>query len=197
MRLHIRTFRIFLLALFAIVALISCKQEEEKFKSYSIGFTTQGQEVSVDAAHIDNLWAVPGGVSIAGVWGEEAGGASVFDKPMPHKIRVNWLEKATNRRYEATVKLVDDLAKLAKRLPPIHYDDPEVEQSRKREEGTNYNKGIDLIIGLSPQGKVTVWLSNYPHPHNISGRVLEVIGEAQGTLTKEIPPYYPSPKSKH
>ena len=185
MRLHIRTFRIFLLALFAIVALISCKQEEEKFKSYSIGFTTQGQEVSVDAAHIDNLWAVPGGVSIAGVWGEEAGGASVFDKPMPHKIRVNWLEKATNRRYEATVKLVDDLAKRAKGLPPIRLN---VAQSIIKE--------IYIIIGMSTDGKVIVWLTNAPYASGITGRVIEVIGKAQGTPTKEVRPYYPSQKTK-
>jgi hypothetical protein len=194
MRLHIGTVRIFFIALFAIVALNGCDQSDEKFKSYSIGFTTQGQEVSVDAAHIDNLWAVPGGVSITGIWGEASGGASVFDKPMPHEIRINWLDKKTNSRYEANVKLVDDLAERARKLPRIHHDDPEIDQARKREEGANYNKGIDLIIGLSSKGKVTVWLSNYPHPHNISGRVLEVIGEAQGTLTNKIPSYYPPHK---
>ena len=168
------------LYLLAIVLLSGCDQADEKFKSYSIGFTTQGQEVSVDAVHIDSQWSVPGGVSISGVWGEASGGSSVFNKAMPHEIRINWRDKKTDKRYEATVKLVADIAKRAKKLPPTRLI---VAQTSFRD--------IYIINGLAMDGKITTWLSNSPYASGITGRVLEVIGEAQGTLTNEIPPYYP------
>lgn len=162
-------------------ALLGCSQaSEEEFDAYSIGITTQGQDVSVDAVHMDNRWGVPGGVSISGYWGEASGGASVFNKPMPREISINWLDKDKKIRYQATVKLVDDMAKRARALPVVRYDLDQRELKR-----------IYLIIGLAPQGKAVVWLSNAPYAEGISGRVLEVVGEAQGTETTEVAPYYP------
>jgi hypothetical protein len=196
MHLHISNLRNIFIALFAIVALCSCDQADEKFKSYSVGFSTPNVKVWVSSAYLDQHIGILGG-SIKGAWGEGGAFNSVTDAPMPHEVYVNWEEDKTKLRYEATVKLVDDLAKRAKALPPFRYDDPEVEQARKREEGPNFNRGIVLIIGLAPNGKVTVWLSNYPYSRYITGRVLEVVGEAQGTLTKDVTPYYPSNKTQH
>lgn len=186
MRLHIKTYRIFLLALFAIVALIGCDQADEKFKSYSVGFSTPNVKVWVSAAYLDQRIGILGG-TLTGAWGEASKINSVSDAPMPHEVYVNWEEDKTKLRYEAKVKLVDDLAKRAKALPMVTYI-----PTNDRNVGA-----IDLIIGLAPNGKVTVWLTNYPYPRYISGRVLDVVGEAQGTLTKDVPPYYPSSKSKH
>lgn len=176
-----------ILTLLAALLLVACTQSDEKFKSYSIGFTTQGQEVSVDAAYIDNHWSVPGGVSITGIWGEASGGASVFDKAIPHEIYVKWGEVASKLHYDATVKLVDDLAQRARKLPKVTYI-----PTKDKDVGT-----IDLIIGLAPNGKVTVWLTNYPYSKYISGRILEVIGEAQGKLTENIPPITHPAKTDH
>jgi hypothetical protein len=83
------------------------------------------------------------------------------------------------------VNLVDDLAKRARKLPPVRFN---VSQST--------SKDIFLIIGMSKDGKVTVWLSNTAYATGMTGRVLEVIGEAQGTLTKDVTPYYPSSKTQ-
>jgi hypothetical protein len=196
MHMNIGSVRAFLVSLFTIVALCGCDQSEEKFKSYSVGFSTPNVKVWVSAAYLDQRIGILGG-TLTGAWGEASKTSTFSDAPMPHEIYVSWVEDKTKLRYEAKVKLVDDLAKRARKLPPIHYDDPEVEQARKREEGPDFNRGIDLIIGLAPTGKVTVWLTNYPYSRYISGRVLDVVGEAQGTLTKDVPPYYPSSKSKH
>jgi hypothetical protein len=163
------------LTLLAALLLVACTQSDEKFKSYSIGFTTQGQEVSVDAAYIDNHWSVPGGVSITGIWGEASGGASVFDKAMPHEIYVKWEENASKLRYEATVKLADDLTQRARKLPPVLFDSDQSKVNR-----------IYIIIGLARDGKVTTWLTNAPYASGITGRVLEVIGEAQGKITSKL-----------
>lgn len=174
---HIKAMRFFFLALLTILFLSSCDHADEKFKSYTIGFTTQGQEVSVDDARIDNLWSIPGSVSTSGVWEQASGGASFFNQAIPHEISVNWLDKSSNKRYEATVKLVDDLAKRARVLPPVWLTIPQQEI-----------KEIDIIIGLAPNGKVIAWLSNAPHGNNLSGRVLEVIGEAQGNVINQPRP---------
>jgi hypothetical protein len=104
---------------------------------------------------------------------------------MPHEVYVNWEEDKTKLRYEAKVKLVDDLAKRARKLPPVRLN---VAQTSL--------KNIYIIIGMSTDGKVTVWLTNAPYATGITGRVLEVIGEAQGALTKEVTPYYPSNKTQ-
>jgi hypothetical protein len=185
MRLHFRNIRVFLISLFAIVALCGCDQADEKFKSYSVGFSTPNVKVWVSSAYLDQHIGILGG-SIKGAWGEGGAFNSVSDAPMPHEVYVNWEEDKTKLRYEATVKLVDDLAKRARKLPMVTYV-----PSNDRNVGT-----IDLIIGLAPNGKVTVWLTNYPYPRYITGRVLEVVGEAQGTLTKDVTPYYPSQKKQ-
>jgi hypothetical protein len=185
MRLHFDTVRKLLLALFAIVALSSCDQADEKFESYSVGFSTPNVKVWVSSAYLDQHIGILGG-TLTGAWGEASKINSVSDAPMPHEVYVNWEEDKTKLRYEATVKLVDDLAKRARKLPMVTYV-----PSNDRNVGT-----IDLIIGLAPNGKVTVWLTNYPYPRYITGRVLEVVGEAQGTLTKDVTPYYPSQKKQ-
>jgi hypothetical protein len=184
MHLHISTFRIFFIALFAIVALCSCDQADEKFKSYTVGFSTPNVKVWVSSAYLDQHIGILGG-TMQGGWGEMSASNSVSDAPMPHEVYVNWEEDKTKLRYEAKVKLVDDLAKRARKLPPVRLN---VAQTSL--------KNIYIIIGMSTDGKVTVWLTNAPYATGITGRVLEVIGEAQGALTKEVTPYYPSNKTQ-
>ena len=178
--------RSILFALFTIVALSGCEQADEKFKSYSVGFSTPNVKVWVSTATLDNRIRLSAG-SIQGAWEEAGATNAVFKEPMPREIYVSWEEDESKLRYEATVKLVDDLAQRARKLPKVTYL-----PTNDKNAGT-----IDLIIGMATDGKVTVWLSNYPYSQqSITGRTLEVIGESQGKVTKQIPPHYPSRKAE-
>lgn len=176
MFLHIKILRFIFLSLLAIVLLSGCDQADEKFKSYSVGFSTPNVKVWVSTATLDNRTRLSAG-SLQGAWEEASKTNAVFNEPMPREIYVRWEEDKTGARYEATVKLVADLARRAKKLPKVMYLPTK-----------DWNVGsIELIIGLAADGKVTVWLSNYPYSKYVSGRILEVIGESQGTLTSAIP----------
>lgn len=175
-----------LMPLLAAMLLVACDQSNEKFKSYSVGFSTPNVKVWVSAAYLDQRIGILGG-SIQGAWEEAGATNAVFNEPMPREIYVSWEEDESKLRYEATVKLVDDLAQRARKLPKVTYL-----PTNDKNVGT-----IDLIIGMATDGKVTVWLSNYPYSQqSITGRTLEVIGESQGKVTKQIPPYYPSRKAE-
>lgn len=178
--------RSILFALFTIVTLSGCEQADEKFKSYSVGFSTPNVKVWVSAAYLDQRIGILGG-SIQGAWEEASKTNAVFNEPMPREIYVSWEEDESKLRYEATVKLVGDLAQRARKLPTVTYV-----PSNDRNVGAIY-----LIIGMATDGKVTVWLSNYPYSQqSITGRVLEVIGESKGNVTEHVPPYYPSRKAE-
>jgi len=151
------------------------------FKAYSVGVTTNGQEVSIAAIYLDNKWAIPGGVSISGTWRETKRGASLFNKPLPKEIYINWKDLRSKRHYDATIDLSPTITRQAQKLPPIHLD-----------VANNNLHDIELIIGLKQSGKVVVWLSNAPHQHNLTGRVMYVVGRAQGHITQSSAPYYPS-----
>lgn len=182
MFLHIKTLRFIFLSLLAIVLLSGCEQADEKFKSYSVGFSTPNVKVWVSTATLDHRIQLSAG-SLQGTWEEASKTNAVFNEPMPREIYVRWEEDKTGVRYEATVKLVVDLAKRAKKLPPVRLN---VAQSIFRD--------IYIIIGMSTGGRVTVWLTNAPYASGNTGRVIQVIGEAQATLVKDAP--LKSPRDK-
>jgi len=155
------------------------------FKSYSVGFSTPGTRVWVSGAYLDGKIGVLGG-SLLGKWGEMSKENILFGKPMPHEIYVNWEEAETKRRYEATVQLSPGLPERARELPGYTF----VRTHEKRP------GGIYLIIGFAPKGAVTVWLSNAPSAAFRKGRVLDVVGKAEGRLTDKVAPFYPPPQSQ-
>jgi len=172
---------IFIAVLIAIGAGIGgyAHQQNKTFKSYVVGLTTPGTKAWVSAAYLDNKTAILGG-ALRGEWKQTYKTNVFFHKPMPREIYVNWKDEKSHNRYEASVRLATDLTERAKKLPKAHL--------------IVANSDIDtpvIIIGLANTGKVTVWLSNVEHGHNISGRVLEVIGRATGHVTTKTPPLYP------
>ncbi|MGE4578105.1 MAG: DUF2931 family protein [Desulfuromonadales bacterium] len=154
------------LALFGMVVLAGCRAE--RFRSFTVGLSTpSGNHIYVERVVFDNEWWAAGG-DINCCW-EQAGSATgIFDKRMPRVARVRWHQLKEGMSYEATVHLDGDLARQTKRLPEFTWISDSVK-----------DKGRYLIIGMEPNGNVTVWLSNAPHENNLRGRVLHVVGEAQ------------------
>ncbi len=175
-----------ILALLFTVLLTAClHSSDEKFKSYSVGFSTPNVKVWVTDTKLDQRIGILGG-SIQGTWEEGGSTNAVFDAPMPHEIYVSWEEDETKLHYEATVKLVDDLAQRARKLRGITF-----KISGKKNTGEPY-----LIVGMAPAGKVVVWLSNHPYSTGITGRVIEIVGEAQGKVRDQLKPYDPYSNKK-
>lgn len=164
------------LLLLTVLLLVSCSQSDEKFKSYSVGFSTPNVGVWVSSTTLDHRIEISGGL-LQGSWEEASKTNSIFNEPMPHEIYVQWEENKSGIRYEATLKLVDDLATRARKLPTVTYV-----PSNDQNVGAIY-----LIIGMATDGKVTVWLSNYPYSQqSIVGRTLDIIGKTQGHVINPI-----------
>ncbi|BCA81090.1 MAG: DUF2931 family protein [Desulfuromonadales bacterium] len=150
----------------ALLAVASNRATEIRY--FTVGLsTTAGNRIHVERTIFDNEWWAAGG-EVQGCWQEAGPTTGIFDKRMPRVARVRWHQLKEGMSYEATVQLDEDLARQAQRLPAVtaHHDSSTI-------------KKIYLIIGMEPNGNVTVWLSNAPHENNLRGRVLHVVGEAQ------------------
>ncbi|MGE4580314.1 MAG: DUF2931 family protein [Desulfuromonadales bacterium] len=157
-----------LLILLLFTVIIVKRYPNDMFEALSIGLsTTAGNQIYVEKTIFDNEWWAMGG-EIQGDWQQAGSTTLVFDKRMPRVARVRWHQLKEGMSYEATVQLDEDLARQAQRLPAVTV----------RHDNSTIKK-IYLIIGMEPNGKVTVWLSNAPHENNLRGRVLHVVGEAQ------------------
>ena len=153
-------------AIAALTFLSACRSEV--FDSYSVGYSTPaGNEIWIQEVRFDDKWGLPGG-GLACCWEEITAGASVFNKPMPHSVHVQWLQEDRKVVYAATVQLPDDLGERARKLPPFTW----ISDGKR-------DIGLYLIIGMQPTGGVTVWLSNIDSSANVKGRVLEVVGRAR------------------
>ena len=157
-----------LLILLLFTVFIVKRHPNDMFEALAIGLsTTAGNQIYVEKTIFDNEWWAMGG-EIQGDWQQAGSTTSVFDKRMPRMARVRWHQLKEGMSYEATVQLDEDLARQAKRLPEFTW----ISDSEK-------DKGLYIIIGMEPNGKVTIWLSNAPHENNLRGRVLHVVGETQ------------------
>ena len=96
--------------LFALMlAFLATACQRDVFDSYTVGFATpSGNRIWVQDATFDGKWGVPAG-SMAGRWQGAGKSESVFNKPMPHKLHIQWLQEERNLVHAATVQLPDDL----------------------------------------------------------------------------------------
>ena len=158
-------------AVAAIAMVSACRSEV--FDSYSVGYSTPaGNEIWIQDVKFDGKWGLPGG-GLACCWKEVTAGASVFNKAMPHTVYIQWLQEKRNVVYAATVRLPDDLGNRARTLPGYTVIST----------GRHFRDGPILIIGMKPDGQVTVWLSNVAGAANVKGRVLDVIAKAEATAS--------------
>lgn len=142
--------------------------ESGTFDYYAVGFSTpSGNEIWVQDVTFDDTWSVPAG-SVACCWKAARKTVGVFEKPMPHSLHVQWLQRSEQRVYEATVSLTADLARQARTLPSFTW----ISDGEK-------DRGIYLIVGMESDGNVVVWLSNSTSSGNVKGRVLEVVGQTK------------------
>ena len=156
--------------------------DERPLGHYVVGISTPaGNKIWADGVDLDDSWGVPGG-SLSCCWESTLSTASVFNRPMPKKLVVTWLELATNIRYEATVMLDKDSNRIARHLPGYAYVDPEGKEPD--EKAAPYPT---LIVGMAPGGHVTVWLSNVVAEDNTKGRVLHILGQTQAHGELEPP----------
>jgi len=164
MILHFKYF-LLLIMLFSIQA---CNDKPNVFDSYSVAFETpSGNKIWGRVIRFDDRWSVPLG-SMACCWGDAGASSSVFNKPMPKKIYVEWLDESEKRIYKSTIILSEEISRKAKDLPSIRWDI----------DGKT-SKKLFLIVGFKEQGMVNVWLSNAVSNKNKTGRVKHLIAEAQ------------------
>ena len=153
----------------AISMLSACQSQAEAFDSYTVGFSTPARnQIWVQDASFDGKWGVPAG-SMACCWEEAGPTAIVFDKPMPHSVHIQWLQEERKLVYTANVQLPDDLGDRARKLPGYTVIST----------GRRFKDDPILMIGMKPDGQVTIWLSNVGGAANVKGRVLDVVGRAQ------------------
>ena len=162
------------LILLATVTVAGCRAEE--IKSYTVGIcTTAGNHIYVERTVFDNEWWAAGG-DISGDWQKAVSTTLLFDRRMPREARVRWHQLDKGVIYEAIVYLDEDLARKARNLPGY----------TRIADGWKFDAGIYLIVGMRPDGKVIVWLSNAPSENNRHGRVLYVVGEAQAVEVQPV-----------
>lgn len=163
-----RTLLLFGLFLIFFTSAAMAKWQTEATRSFAVGLsTTAGNHIFVQRVVFDNEWWAAGG-DIKGSWQKAVSTTLIFDRRMPREARVRWRQEDSGVNYQATVRLAEDLTRQARALPEFTWiSDSETD------------RGIYLIIGMEPNGQVTVWLSNAPHENNLRGRVLHVVGEAQ------------------
>lgn len=158
------------LILLAIMALAGCRAEEIRY--FTVGLsTTPGNHIYVERTVFDNEWWAAGG-DISGDWQQAVSTSGIHDRPMPREARVRWRQLTEGVIYEAIVRLDKDLARKARNLPGF----------TRISDGRKFDATIFLIVGMRPNGKVVVWLSNVPSEDNVQGRVLHVVGEAQALV---------------
>ena len=161
-------------ALISVVLLAVASNRATEIRYFTVGLsTTAGNHIHVERTIFDNEWWAAGG-EVQGCWQEAGPTTGIFDKRLPRVARVRWHQLKGGMSYEATVQLDEGLARQAQRLPAV----------TARHDNSTIKK-IYLIIGMEPNGKVTVWLSNAPHENNLRGRVLHVVGEAQAVAVPQ------------
>jgi len=165
-----------------LIAQLSChdqtnSEKATELKYFIVGFATpSGNKIWVQKAVFDHRWWRPVG-SIACCWEEARAGSGVDDQPLPHEVYIQWLDESENVVYAANVTLPVDLPERARKLPDFVW---------KRD--GKHDRDVYLIVGMKEHGEVVVWLSNAPHGENMTGRVLEIIGQAQAAGRPWIPP---------
>ena len=136
------------------------------FDSYSVGFSTPaGNQIWVQDASFDGKWGVP-----PAVWpavGKKQGLPRVSSTNLCRTwLHIQWLQEERNLVYTANVQLPDDLGDRARKLPGYTVIST----------GRHFKDDPILIIGMKPDGQVTIWLSNVGGAANVKGRVLDVVG---------------------
>jgi hypothetical protein len=143
-------------------------------RPFDVGLsTTAGNHIYVQRIIFDNEWWAAGG-EITGDWQQAGSTSGIHGRRMPREALIRWQQEDTGVNYEATVRLDENLAKMARNLPGY----------TRIADGRKFDASIYLIVGMRPDGKVIVWLSNARSEGNLQGRVLHVVGEAQAV---EIP----------
>jgi hypothetical protein len=164
------------LMVLSIMAVAGCRAEEIRY--FTVGLsTTPGNHIYVERTVFDNEWWAAGG-GISGDWQNAVSTSGIHDQPMPREARVRWHQLKEGMIYEAFVHMDEDLVRQAQRLPPV----------TAIHDNSTINR-IYLIVGMEPNGRVTIWLSNAPHENNLRGRVLHVVGKAQADVVQPtVPP---------
>ena len=158
-----------LVILLLFIVFIVKRYPNDMFEALSIGLsTTAGNQIYVEKTIFDNEWWAMGG-EIQGDWQQAGSTTSVFDKRMPRVARVRWHQLKEGMSYEATVHLDEDLARKARKMPGY----------TRISDGRKFKDSPTLVVGMRPDGKVIVWLTNARSENNVRGRVLHVVGEAQ------------------
>ncbi|MGE4578103.1 MAG: DUF2931 family protein [Desulfuromonadales bacterium] len=151
----------------ALLAVVSNRATEIRY--FTVGLsTTAGNHIHVERTIFDNEWWAAGG-EVQGCWQEAGPTTGIFDKRMPRVARVRWHQLKEGRSYEATVHLDEDLGRQARKMPGY----------TRISDGRKFKDSPTLVVGMKPDGKVIVWLTNAGSENNVRGRVLHVVGEAQ------------------
>ena len=150
------------------MAASSCNSKTKLYKYY-VGFSTpSSNEIWVDKVIFDGKWTTPVG-TMSCCWESAHVASFINGRPLPKNVFVQWLDKSENVIFKASIKLDSNYEAQAESLPnyTVNHTDKEVEAI------------IYIIIGMGPNGMVTVWLSNAVSWRNNTGRVLNVIGQKQ------------------